>query len=229
VRSITEVLKNGEWAGEECFIVGSGPSLKGFDYSNLSGRRVIACNEAYRNFCDLFLSAINIVQDPRLFKGEEPFVKGFRDREDWFKSGAWPVYVKAHPDQEDIEANDFIFQAHTFHSQHNLFPWSTSLKDGLVYGANVGLVALSLADILGASPIYLLGFDCGYGPKRETHCHENYPDHWKVQNPEIYRDWIKMFAKYSPKIKGKVVVCGPSGIECFRKISHNALIEELMK
>lgn len=229
MRELTEVFKDGDWKGKRCFIVGSGPSLKGFDYTNLGGECVIACNEAYRNIPRPLAPTIFMVQDPRLFKGEPPFVVGFRDRKDWYSGGAWPVFVKAHPDQEDIDANDFIFQARTEHSQASLFPWGTSLLRGITYGANCGLAALSLADILGATSIYLLGFDCGFGPRKETHCHDLYPEHWQIQNDEIYKDWIRAYRKYAPEIKAKVIVCGPSGIDCFKKISHGELIEELMK
>lgn len=34
------------WPGETCFIVGGGPSLLGFDFSKLAGKRVIAINSS---------------------------------------------------------------------------------------------------------------------------------------------------------------------------------------
>lgn len=36
------------WKGGECFIIGGGPSLRGFDIDRLKGRRVIAVNQAYK-------------------------------------------------------------------------------------------------------------------------------------------------------------------------------------
>jgi hypothetical protein len=42
-----EVLDDGAWEGEPCFIIGGGPSLKGFDFNRLRGQgRVIAINRA---------------------------------------------------------------------------------------------------------------------------------------------------------------------------------------
>jgi hypothetical protein len=45
VRPLTEALKDGAWAERRAFVVGSGPSLRGFDYSLLDGENWIACNE----------------------------------------------------------------------------------------------------------------------------------------------------------------------------------------
>ena len=38
---------DGSWAGRRCFIIGGGPSLKGFDFERLRGERVIAINKAF--------------------------------------------------------------------------------------------------------------------------------------------------------------------------------------
>jgi len=231
VRPVTDVLRTGQWRGKRAFVIGSGPSLKGFDRGHLDGELTIACNEEYRNL----RATINLVQDVRLFAGAEdgtPEVTPLKDRKDWYQNGSWPVYFKGHPDREDIDANDFIFQAHSCHKQDALFKWGESLEGGLTYGANVGLAALSLADVLGASPIYLLGFDCGFGPKRETHCHARYPANWALpekSQQEVYARWVKEFTQHAPAVKGKVIVCGPSALQCFKKISHGELLEELLK
>ena len=42
-----EILPDGSWSGRRCFIVGGGPSLKGFDFERLRGERVIAINKAF--------------------------------------------------------------------------------------------------------------------------------------------------------------------------------------
>lgn len=231
MRKVTEVLKTGQWRGSRAFVVGSGPSLKGFDRGHLAAEWTIACNEEYRNL----RATINFVQDVRLFAGPTegaPELVPLKDRKDWYQGGSWPVYFKGHPDREDVDANDFIFQAGSCHSQATPFAWGSTLEGGLTYGANVGLAALSLADSLGASPIFLLGFDCGFGPKRETHCHNHYPGNWALpekSQQEVYARWVKEFTHHAPAIKGKVIVCGPSALNCFKKISLSELVEELLK
>ena len=36
-QSLQRLLEDGAWAGRRCFIVGGGPSLKGFDFRRLKG------------------------------------------------------------------------------------------------------------------------------------------------------------------------------------------------
>jgi hypothetical protein len=45
------------WEGEQCFIVGGGPSLTGFDFERLRGRRIIVINSSYEvvPFADVLL------------------------------------------------------------------------------------------------------------------------------------------------------------------------------
>jgi len=59
-------IQDGEWAGEPCFIIGGGPSLKGFDFESLRGKgRVIAINRAYEHvpFAD-----VHFFMDNRYYK-----------------------------------------------------------------------------------------------------------------------------------------------------------------
>lgn len=230
MRPITDFLRTGLWKGQRAFVIGSGPSLKGFDYRNLDGELTIACNEAYRHL----RATINLCQDVRLFAGPKegaPEVTPLRERKDWYQNGSWAVYFKGHPDREEMLGNDFILEAKSCHTVANPFAWGSKLEEGLTYGANVGLAALSLADCLGASPIYLLGFDCGFGPRGEVHDHGHYPDNWKLptlSQQEVFARWIKEFSKHASSVKGKVIVAGPSALSCFKRISHHELIEELM-
>ncbi len=224
MRRVTEVLKTGQWKGYPAFVVGSGPSLKGFNRARLASKLTIGCNEEYR-----WGPTISLVQDERLFRGDGS-VKGLKDRKDWYDGPSLPIYFKGHPDRAAVEANDKILQAESCHREGRLFSWGESLEDGLTYGANVGLAALSLADVLGASPIYLLGFDCGFGPRGETHCHNHYPKNWTLESAslvDVYKRWVTEFSKHAPSVKGQVVVVGPSALNCFRKITQSELFEVL--
>jgi len=46
-----DFLPDGAWTGRRCFIIGGGPSLKGFNFSRLKGELVIGINRAFE-FCD---------------------------------------------------------------------------------------------------------------------------------------------------------------------------------
>jgi hypothetical protein len=227
VRPLTDILKTGQWKGRRCFVVGSGPSTKGFDFSHLKDELWIGCNEEYRHS-----PTIAICQDVRGFKGDGER-KGYRDMPEWYAHPkSMPVYFKGHPDREDIEASDLIFQAKSCHSMKTPFSWATHLEDGLTYGANTGIAAVSLADVLGASPIYLLGFDFTTGPKGEQRSHDRYPASWGLENDamkDIYKRWAAEFTKHAPSMRGKIIVVGPTTLMCFKRIAYSELMEELLK
>jgi hypothetical protein len=49
-------IHDGEWAGDACFIIGGGASLKDFDFERLRGKgRIIVINRAYEHvpFADI--------------------------------------------------------------------------------------------------------------------------------------------------------------------------------
>lgn len=199
----TEVLKDNLWQGQPCFVVGSGPSLIGFPFEKLKGKLTIGCNMEFR-----WNPTISICQDVRFFKA-------YRNHPDYANANTLRIYFKAHPDREDIECN------HAYQIESNLQRWSTSLCDGLVYGAQVGLAALNLADILGASPIYLLGFDC-YSLGEVSHHHNEYPKEWRIpdkpSSDKRYQQWADDYKKYSDQIHGYVVnLSEHSRIYCFEK------------
>ena len=47
---VTYKLREGQWTGHPCFIIGGGPSLKGFDFNLLEGRKTIGINRAFEFF-----------------------------------------------------------------------------------------------------------------------------------------------------------------------------------
>jgi hypothetical protein len=218
MRPLTGVLKDGEWDGQRAFVVGSGPSMKGFDYSLLDGERWIACNEEYKQG----KPSVALVQDVRLFAQGGPGLTPLRDRADWTRGAHLPVYFKGHPDREEQTAPDSVFQVKSAHSHLEPFRWGKSLEEGLYYGANVGMAAINLADILGANPIYLLGFDARVDDERAHH-HRDYPDGWSLADSEsrahVYRLWHAKFREIAQMVRARVINLNPeSGIDAFEKV-----------
>lgn len=222
MRPLTDALKTGMWAGRRAFVVGSGPSLHGFDFGWLKDELTIGCNEEYK-----WGPTIALVQDVRAFKGDGSR-KGYRDMPEWYaRPGTLPVYFKAHPDRENLEAPDEVFEAKSCHTRERPFGWGETIEGGLTYGGNCGLAALSLACALHADPIYLLGLDFRCGPVGETHHHDGYPEHWRLAMKELHevfaRD-IKEFEGHAHNVKGQVFNLNPeSALECFPKVSTVAV------
>lgn len=131
-----------DWTGQTCFILGGGPSLRGFRAGLLSYRRVIGVNEAGLSMmpsCDVLLWS-----DARWFdwnrgrlSEHSGLLKVARHRTDW--PGVHRVLYRQGAD----------------------FCWSPDC----VAGPDAGLSAINLAVHFGAARIVLLGFDCRDFPK----------------------------------------------------------------
>ena len=226
MKSILEsTLRDGCWAGHRAFVVGSGPSMKGFDFSLLQGEFSVGCNDEY-----LWGPTLALAQDPRITMGD-----GIPNRVPLFKDPRWlhgphvPIYFQGHPDQPYPKPpdSDQVYIIGSAHSKEAPFRWGHSLAEGLYYGANVGMAALNLAEILGADPIYLLGLDARWEDS-STHHHGRYPKEWtldkEVDRKAVYGRWIKEFRKIAQMVRASVINLNPeSGIDAFPKAEINVL------
>lgn len=194
-------LREGMWQGRRCFIVGGGPSLKGFDWTKLRGELTIAINRAFEYLDADILFAMDSGVHDTIMSGR--FGDAVRDKFErfsglkvWLDSGVKGV----------------------LHLRNNgLTGLSPSLEDGLSTGGNSGYAALNLAILLGANPIYLLGFDMkGDGQGGQAWFHNGYPT---KQSEDVYGDFIKAFDAVAPEIRSRgidVINLNPeSGLKCF--------------
>jgi len=203
-RLFSDVLEDGEWKGQRCFIIGGGPSLRGFDFSRLKGELVIGINRAYEMIdCTIAFSMDSryhnwIIHDRLSGQAREKFYN-FRGYKVWLNSARYP-YPK------DIFLLNCIGSAG--------FSWS--LKDGLAGGCNSGYAALNLAVCLGANPIYLLGFDMKGEGNKQSWWHDGYPG---KQPATVYQKFKTYFEKIAPELKQRgirVINLNPeSALKCF--------------
>lgn len=206
-RPLTEVLRDGEWRGERCFIIGGGPSLAGFDFGRLKGKgRIIAINKAYLDapFADVLFFMDG---SPYTFYG---LVKrgslGTEALEKWNEFKGVKVYLNLVGRRlEDVYS---IRKAQGG-------GLSRSLRYGIYPGNNSGTAAVGLAICLGADPIYLLGIDCKFSGGR-AHYHSGYP---RTMHERIFVSFIGNFNRLNSMISGKginVINLNPdSGVRCF--------------
>lgn len=160
------------WKGEDAFIIGGGPSLKGFDFSLLEGKRTIGCNSAYLlgpHICQLLC---------------------FGDAHWWdvFKQGVidyWQRGGQVFTTARKLEDHPAFFQCKRI--PHGLG------TDALGWNGNTGAIALNLALILGATRVFLLGFDMKLGAGAIPNWHPN-PIIDKP-NPEVYNRFLRGFSK----------------------------------
>lgn len=129
---------NKTWAGKDAFVVGGGSSLKDFDFRSLAGKNTIGVNDAFR-------------LGPSIIK-----VCIFGD-DTWFNRVKWEL--------ENFQGK-VVSLALSMHKYK--LPWMIKLgrcKEGVGDGKNLGWYcstgasAICLACFLGASRVFMLGFD----------------------------------------------------------------------
>jgi hypothetical protein len=176
--------------GKRVFLLGSGASLAGFDFSRLDGEQTIVINHTLR-FYDkakylLFLDKKFVNEcnkEIRTFKGE--IITSYRTE----------------------------YNSHNVYRFHvNRIKPELELETGLYNGKSSGLAAINAALIMGAEKIYLLGFDLipeppyYFFPKQEKYTYG------KVKNTLV------MFEQYKTW-KDKIFNCSlKSSIELFQKV-----------
>lgn len=192
----------GAWSGEACFIVGGGPSLNGFDFDALLGNgRIIAVNAAYRvlPFADILFFSDKRFHEWNCESSE------FIDFQGEVVSTHCGV-LRGRPDIRQIR---------------NVAGPVSNAPDGLA-GRSSGSRALNLAYLLGASPIYLLGFD--------MRPNGNWHDFHELKNLQFCYE-----SKFVPDLeamgaailaRGVAVVngCLDSAVDVFPKVAPGAVL-----
>ncbi len=201
-RFLVDEIPDRPWAGQRCWIIGGGESLKGFDFSVLRGENVIAINRAVEvaPFAEVMFS-----MDSRLYgwyKRRHPEMP--TESHDAF-AACRGLRVWVAGDGDTFE-NDVLLVKRLGNRG-----FSMSLRDGIYTGGNSGYAALQLAACLGATTIYLLGYDMTQG-----NFHSGYPT--SGSDPKT-RGWIEGFNKLAPKLAAagiQVVNMNPaSRLRCF--------------
>lgn len=183
--------------GDTIYIVGGGPSLKGFDFNRLKDKTVIAVNKA---FFHLPFAQVLYWSDTRFYEWHGKEVDLFKGIK---------VTCRSQPKKADI-----INLINT--GKNGLETMAYGLRDG----GNSGYAAINLAYHLGAKRIVLLGFDMQTNGK-ETHWHDGYSS--TANTETMARLMLPNFdTLLEPLDKRKVKVYNASqasAITCFPKIS----------
>jgi hypothetical protein len=153
----------GRERGKRIFILGNGPSLNHTDVDRLVGEVSIASN-------GIFLLFDRKRYRPTYYTIEDYLVAEDRRREAAALRGFWKLFPDdvrrfIPPDERTAYLN--------FLRDYDGFPrFTTNFPSHVYWGGTVSFLNLQLAYYLGASEIYLLGFDHSYakpGPRDQVH------------------------------------------------------------
>ncbi len=158
------------WCGQDAYLVGGGPSLRGFDWSLLQGRQNVVCvNMA---FVDAPGAAAVFTEDLR-FLERVAAVEALRIAWDRFQGSK---VFHALSEQSEIDARKLFDDLVIVRRKRTDKFWSKDWEaEGLSLSSNSAIGALNLIDILGAKRIYLLGIDCRSTTEKTENYHTRYP------------------------------------------------------
>ena len=204
-RMLYDILPDGTWKDQRCFIIGGGESLKDFDFSKLKNELVIGVNRAY----EVIDCTINYAMDNNLYRWITTGKLGQEAKKKFEDFKGIPVWLDSAG--YDYPRGIFILNKLGLHKKAN------SMKDGLRAGHNAGFGALNLAICLGANPIYLLGFDMQGKNGQQAWWHSGYPDN---QVDKVYEGFIVDFKRIAEELKKnniQVINLNPdSRLKCFK-------------
>jgi len=194
-------LADGIWKGRRCFILGGGPSLRSVPaefVAKLKSELTIGVNGAF-----LFDPTIAFAQDVA-------FQDGIGSSEQYELCRSIKVFSCVMSSRVDKKWPGVEHLASCGRR------WSSSLAEGVGWFSNSGLAALHLADLLGADPIYLLGFDLHEKDGRTVNWHDLYETHG---SDRIYRKFKSEFEGHAKNVRARVVNLNPdSALTCFEKM-----------
>jgi len=204
-----KVITNNAWKGKPCFLVGGGPSLRGFNFHKLDGHRTIGVNKSFIYFDP----TINISMDSRLYNWIVGGTLGKENKVDvrkrFYDTTAIRVWVRTHGYKFGSEV--YILKASSLS-----FGYPSKMELGIHTGGNSGFCALQLAILLGANPIYLLGYDMKGENEKQAWWHNGYP---QMQPVGVYKQFKAVFERFSAFVAERgiqVVNLNPdSELRCF--------------
>lgn len=154
----------GDWSDQPLYIIGGGPSLKGFPFDRIPGRK-LGCNKA------AWLSGSDA-----LVTLDQNFARQCRADIQRFADNGGEVVMVMPPSEnghKQIEGATYVQRVRN---------QGLSTQPDRLYGVHTGYAALGLAFLKGAKEIALLGIDMQVS-KGGFHWHDSYP--W--QNEQAHR------------------------------------------
>ena len=156
--SILEEYRN-KYKGEECFLIGNGPSIKKMDLSFLKNKITFGSNGIYKIFNDLgFSTTFTFFEDREQTYLRRKDINALKDT----------VKLVALTNSYCIKRDDFtIFFNERFPQNDKNRPFkvkfSPEFSSVAFLGGTVSFVMLQWAYFLGFSKVYVLGLDHNYG------------------------------------------------------------------
>lgn len=216
---VKELLKNGEWSGRPCVILGGGPSigdiLKRLDEFP-PGTMFAAANQSWKIVP--VPQVVYVIDKQLLDMAEKDFSEHWEDvascqvrvtNRGNAAAGSWSGTCWV----DQISANE----------------WGDSFATGIIAANNTGLGIINIVDILAADPILLLGYD-GLADGVKANWHDDYPDTpgWTPKHQsKTFSRWNVFLTGVKSKIRAKIFNANPkSRYDAIEKITFEEAVKK---
>ena len=194
--------------GGTAYVIGGGPSLRGFDFNLLAGRTVIGCNDAW---------TLGEQVCPYLLFGDESWWLMNRAR---VLSGYHGCIVSCAPGL--LRGNDPAVNVML------RIPDGLGVGNQLAWNYSTGAAAINLAISMGAGRVYALGIDCGHGNDQPSHWHDlNTAEVTAYTRGRFITGFQALAAALPPGVEVvRVVGAGSAPLGVFPEISIDQFVEQ---
>lgn len=189
---------NGYLAGRCAFLIGSGPSLEGFDFSRLDNEFTIAINHSIEHY----------PQAKACLFGDKIFLN-----KTTFDLSKFDGLIFA-SEKTDYCSRDERPNVFTFLDKRD--EPGINAKCGLYHPTSSGLLALSLAIIMKARRVFLLGYDYRHLHGQRHFYGDMYEHHLRYPEDRVMKKAAK-FEKFRPWASRIINCSEQSIIEVFQK------------
>lgn len=206
--------------GQDCFIIGNGPSLKNMDLSPLHAYHTFGQNKIFLLFDKVDLNLSYLVSVNKLVIEQSA-------RE--FESMKCPVFLSYTAAKDVVEELPHIQRLHTM----NLWSFYEDISQPICEGNTVTFVSLQIAYYMGFSRVFLIGVDHSFKQAGQSHEVQVYkgddenhfhPDYFKGQQwqlADVYGSEVSYhLANYYYKKDGRQILDATVGgkLDVFPKI-----------
>lgn len=141
---------DGLYAGRPIFVLSTGTSLRGFDFTRLNGRITIGINRIIEHYQPSILHFVDIT-------AQNTHARALSNYNGMIIACDHAAPFDTHHNAFEIPHNIDTFELHGDQTELNPYV-GRSFSEGL-FGGGGGCTALHAAILLGGDPIYLLGYD----------------------------------------------------------------------
>ncbi|MCR9290563.1 MAG: DUF115 domain-containing protein [Bacteroidetes bacterium] len=212
--------------GEDCFIIGNGPSLNKMDLAPLANYHTFGLNKIYMIFekVDLNLSYLVCVNELAIEQCHEEFEKMY-----------CPTFLSHTASDGIVKQEPHIERLHTL----NVWSFYDDISQPICEGNTVTYVAMQIAYYMGFKRVFLVGVDHSFkqqGKPHETQVYEGddenhfHPDYFKGmkwQLADVYGNEVSYhLANYHYKNDDRQILDATVGgkLEVFPKIRYEEAI-----